>query len=65
MNKQKACKKIEYMNFLIEEISIQKNRIRETDTGHIHTTVNVLQKRVERGSERANGPISVEKEGLG
>ena len=34
------------MNFLIEEISIQKNRIEDTDTGHIHTTVNVLQKRV-------------------
>jgi|TARA_R100001143_G_C3319941_1_gene114257 coenzyme F420-reducing hydrogenase delta subunit len=47
MNKQKAAKKIEYMNFLIEEISIQKNRIEDTDTGHIHTTVNVLQKRVE------------------
>jgi|TARA_R110002126_G_C10342377_1_gene490908 coenzyme F420-reducing hydrogenase delta subunit len=47
MNKQKAAKKIEYMNFLIEEISIQKNRIEDTDMGHIHTTVNVLQKRVE------------------
>ena len=47
MNKQKAAKKIEYMNFLIEEISIQKNRIEATDMGHIHTTVNVLQKRVE------------------
>ena len=35
------------MNFLIEEISIQKNRIEDTDMGHIHTTVNVLQKRVE------------------
>tara|TARA_R110002096_G_scaffold295754_1_gene490084 strand:- start:75 stop:257 length:183 start_codon:yes stop_codon:yes gene_type:complete len=51
MNKQKAAKKIEYMNFLIEEISIQKNRIEDTDTGHIHTTVNVLQKRVEEIQE--------------
>ena len=51
MNKQKAAKKIEYMNFLIEEISIQKNRSEDTDTGHIHTTVNVLQKRVEEVQE--------------
>ena len=47
MNKSIVAEKIQYMNFLIEEISIQKNRIEDTDTGHIHTTVNVLQKRVE------------------
>jgi len=46
MNKSIVAEKIQYMNFLIEEISIQKNRIEDTDTGHIHTTVNVLQKRV-------------------
>ena len=51
MNKSIVAEKIQYMNFLIEEISIQKNRIRETDTGHIHTTVNVLQKRVEEVQE--------------
>ena len=47
MNKSIIADKIQHMNFLMEEISIQKNRIRETDTGNIHTTVNVLQKRVE------------------
>ena len=51
MNKSIVAKKIQYMNFLIEEISIQKNRIEDTDTGHIHTTVNVLQKRVEEIQE--------------
>lgn len=51
MNKSIVADKLQYMNFLIEEISIQKNRIRETDTGHIHTTVNVLQKRVEEVQE--------------
>ena len=48
MNKSIIADKIQHMNFLMEEISIQKNRIRETDTGNIHTTVNVLQKRVKR-----------------
>ena len=47
MNKSIVAEKIQYMNFLIQEVQLQKNRIRETDTGHIHTTVNVLQKRVE------------------
>ena len=51
MNKSIVADKIQYMNFLLEEIHIQKNRIRETDTGHIHTTVNVLQKRVEEVQE--------------
>ena len=46
MNKSIVAEKIQYMNFLIQEVQLQKNRIRETDTGHIHTTVNVLQKRV-------------------
>lgn len=47
MNKSVVAEKIQYMNFLLQEVQLQKNRIRETDTGHIHTTVNVLQKRVE------------------
>jgi|TARA_R110001583_G_scaffold185496_1_gene345675 hypothetical protein len=47
MNKSVVAEKIQYMNFLMQEVQLQKNRIRETDTGHIHTTVNVLQKRVE------------------
>ena len=46
MNKSVVADKIQYMNFLLQEVQLQKNRIRETDTGHIHTTVNVLQKRV-------------------
>jgi|TARA_R110000772_G_scaffold130146_1_gene238434 hypothetical protein len=51
MNKSIVAEKIQYMNFLIQEVQLQKNRIRETDTGHIHTTVNVLQKRVEEVQE--------------
>jgi hypothetical protein len=51
MNKSVVAEKIQYMNFLLQEVQLQKNRIRETDTGHIHTTVNVLQKRVEEVQE--------------
>jgi hypothetical protein len=51
MNKSIVAEKIQYMNFLMQEVQLQKNRIRETDTGHIHTTVNVLQKRVEEVQE--------------
>jgi hypothetical protein len=51
MNKSIVAEKIQYMNFLLQEVQLQKNRIRETDTGHIHTTVNVLQKRVEEVQE--------------
>tara|TARA_R100001143_G_C3269135_1_gene91347 strand:+ start:260 stop:436 length:177 start_codon:yes stop_codon:yes gene_type:complete len=51
MNKSVVAEKIQYMNFLMQEVQLQKNRIRETDTGHIHTTVNVLQKRVEEVQE--------------
>ena len=51
MNKSVVADKIQYMNFLMQEVQLQKNRIRETDTGHIHTTVNVLQKRVEEVQE--------------
>ena len=51
MNKSVVADKIQYMNFLLQEVQLQKNRIRETDTGHIHTTVNVLQKRVEEVQE--------------
>ena len=51
MNKSIVADKIQYMNFLLQEVQLQKNRIRETDTGHIHTTVNVLQKRVEEVQE--------------
>jgi|TARA_Y100001963_G_scaffold25713_1_gene34858 hypothetical protein len=35
-----------YMNFLLEEIKVLRARIQPHDTGHIHTTVSVLEGRV-------------------
>tara|TARA_R110002020_G_scaffold472150_1_gene699855 strand:- start:350 stop:538 length:189 start_codon:yes stop_codon:yes gene_type:complete len=37
---------IDHMNFLLEEIKILEDRFEEHDTGHLHTTVDVLKKRV-------------------
>ncbi len=35
-----------YMNFLLEEIKVLRKRIQTNNTGHIHTTVSVLEGRV-------------------
>ena len=38
---------VDRLVFLVEEIGVLKTRIREHDTGHIHTAINVLKHRVE------------------
>ena len=38
--------KMNYMNFLLHEIRILRERIQPHDTGHIHTTINTLEQRV-------------------
>ena len=38
--------KLTHMNFLLEEIRVQRERIRDHGTGHIHTTINTLEQRV-------------------
>ena len=45
---------IERLVFLVEEIGILKTKIREHDTGHIHTTINVLEHRVKEVKEKLN-----------
>ena len=39
--------KLTHMLALIDEIAIIKSRIEPQDCGHMHTTVNMLQSRVE------------------
>ena len=34
---------VDRLVFLVEEIGVLKTRIREHDTGHIHTAINVLE----------------------
>ena len=38
---------VDRLVFLIEEIDVQKSRMEEHGTGHIHTTIRVLKDRVE------------------
>ena len=39
--------KMIHMNILIKEIDILKKRIKPSETGHIHTTIETLEHRVE------------------
>ena len=43
---------VDRLIFLVEEISILKNKILEHDTGHIHTAINVLEHRVNEIKEK-------------
>ena len=45
---------VERLIFLVEEIGILKTKIREHDTGHIHTAINVLEHRVNEIKEKFN-----------
>ena len=40
-------KLLNHFQMLLEEINTLKGRIRPEDTGHIHTTISVLEGRVE------------------
>jgi hypothetical protein len=39
--------KLDYINFLKNEIQVLNSRIEEHDTGHLYTTISVLKHRVE------------------
>lgn len=43
---------------LIEEIAYLKTKIREHDTGHIHTTISTLENRVEELKDELEGTKS-------
>ena len=40
-------KEVDRLVMLMEEIAILKSRLQPHDTGHIHTTINTLESRVE------------------
>lgn len=48
---------LDYLLVLTEEIAVLKSRLQPTDTGHIHTTINVLQERVEELKEKVRGNL--------
>ena len=45
---------VDRLVFLVEEIGILKTKIREHDTGHIHTAIGVLEHRVKEVKEKLN-----------
>jgi hypothetical protein len=49
--------KTEYIAVLRKEIQVLKTRIQETDTGHIHTTISVLENRVKELEADLNWPF--------
>ena len=51
-------KEVDRLVFLMEEISILKSRLQPEDTGHIHTTISVLQGRVEEIKEELEGKLN-------
>lgn len=38
---------VDYLSVLMEEVQILRSRLQPHDTGHIHTTINVLEERIE------------------
>ena len=45
---------VDRLVFLVEEIGVLKTKIREHDTGHIHTAISVLEHRVKEVKEKLN-----------
>ena len=48
---------VDRLEFLIDEIHILEGKIREHDTGHIHTAINVLKQRVKEVKEKLNNEL--------
>ena len=46
---------------LQEEVAILKTRIRPHDTGHIHTTISVLEERIAELRDEINAEIHAQK----
>ena len=50
--KMSRSKELNHLVHLKDEINELKTRIRPEDTGHIHTTISVLEERVEEITEK-------------
>ena len=51
-------KLLNHFQMLLEEIALLQTRIRPEDTGHIHTTISVLEGRVEEIKEELEGKLN-------
>ena len=50
--------KVNRLVFLIEEVGLLKTRLRPEDTGHIQTTINVLEHTIKELKEELNNEIN-------
>ena len=50
-------KSLNHFQMLLEEIATLQRRIKPEDTGHIHTTISVLQGRVEEIKKELEGEL--------
>lgn len=50
-------KLLNHFQMLIDEVNTLKGRIRPEDTGHIHTTINVLEGRIEEIKKELEGKL--------
>ena len=56
--KMSRSKLLNHFQMLLEEIATLQTRIRPEDTGHIYTTISVLQDRVEEIKEELEGKLN-------
>ena len=56
--KMSRSKSLNHFQMLLEEIATLQRRIKPEDTGHIHTTISVLQGRVEEIKKELEGKMN-------
>lgn len=59
--KEMLCSPLDRLLMLQEEVAILKTRIQPHDTGHIHTTISVLEERIAELRDEINAEIHAQK----
>jgi len=59
ITKKSKVDAIDYLSVLMEEVAIQRSRLQPEDTGHIHTTISVLEHRIEEIKEKIRADLHV------
>jgi len=50
---------VDYLTVLMEEVAVQRSRLEPHDTGHIHTTISVLEHRIEEIKEKIRADLHI------
>ena len=57
ITKKSKVDAIDYLTVLMEEVAIQRSRLLPHDTGHIHTTISVLETRIEEIKDKIRADL--------